>query len=108
MNRERACDYCGAHWRGGWGYFDPTRQREYKFCSRACRGRWGSGVTYSQDEIAAFEQMLPALGAKVAEQGIGEKTFNELSREEALAFAAATVRTFREAFAEVIGSDVPF
>jgi len=65
-------------------------------------------MQYSQDEIQAFEQMLPALGKKVVEQGIGTKAFNDLTREEALAFAAAIVRIFRETFADVIGEDCPF
>lgn len=53
-------------------------------------------MTYTKDEIAAFEQMLPALGQHVASQGIGAKAFNDLSRDEVLALCAATVRTFRE------------
>lgn len=65
-------------------------------------------MKYSEDEIKAIEQMLPALGQKVAEQNIGAKAFNDLTRDEALAFAATTIRTFRESFAEVIGGDVPF
>ncbi len=65
-------------------------------------------MQFTNDEIAAIEQMLPALGQKVADQGIGAKSFNDLTRDEVLAFSAATVRTFRESFAEIIGNDVPF
>lgn len=65
-------------------------------------------MKFSQDEIAAIEKMLPALGAAVAAQGIGGKAFNDLTRDEALAFSAATVRVFRETFADIIGDGVPF
>jgi hypothetical protein len=59
-------------------------------------------MTYTKDEIDAFQKMLPALGAFVAAQGFGPKAFNDLSRDEVLALCAGTVRTFREAFHEVV------
>ena len=67
-------------------------------------------MTYTKDEIDAFQKMLPALGAAVASQGIGAKAFNDLSRDEVLALSAATVRTFREAFMEVVSvdSEIPY
>jgi hypothetical protein len=58
-------------------------------------------MTYTQDEIRAFERMLPALGQHVVGAGIGGKAFNDLSRDEVLAFCAATVRGFRAALNEV-------
>ena len=54
-------------------------------------------MSYTKDEIEAFQAMLPKLGAAVAAQGIGGKAFNDLSREEVLALCAVTVRGFREA-----------
>lgn len=109
MIQGRACGYCGMPWRGGWGFSQPHKGIDEKFCGRACLSRWEQGVTYTKDEIQAFEKMLPALGAVVAAQGIGGKAFNDLTRDEVLAFCAATVRTFREAFADVIGPNgVPF
>lgn len=62
-------------------------------------------MTYTQDEIRAFEKMLPALGQHVASQGLGTKAFNDLSREEVLAFCAATVRGFRAALNEIYELD---
>lgn len=53
-------------------------------------------MSYTKDEIQAFQKMLPALGASVAKLGIGGKTFNELGKDEVLALCAATVRGFRE------------
>jgi hypothetical protein len=95
-------------WHGGWGFSQPHKGIDEKFCGRACLSKWEQGVTYTQDEIQAFQEMLPLLGKAVAAQGIGAKAFNDLSRDEALAFAAATVRAFREAFAEVVKGGVPF
>jgi hypothetical protein len=67
-------------------------------------------MSYTKDEIDAFQQMLPALGAFVASQGIGSKAFNDLSRDEVLALCAGTVRTFREAFHAVVSidSEIPY
>lgn len=65
-------------------------------------------MTYTKDEIDAFQKMLPALGAFVAEQGIGAKAFNDLSRDEVLALCAGTVREFRKAFMTVVDSDIPY
>jgi hypothetical protein len=67
-------------------------------------------MSYTQDELKAFEAMLPKLGGAVAAQGIGGKAFNDLSRDEVLALCAATVRGFREALAVIydLESDIPF
>lgn len=67
-------------------------------------------MSYTKDEIDAFQKMLPALGAFVASQGFGSKAFNELSRDEVLALCAGTVRHFREAFHAVVSieQDIPY
>jgi hypothetical protein len=68
-------------------------------------------MTYTQDEIRAFERMLPALGQHVVGAGIGGKAFNDLSRDEVLAFCAATVRGFRAALNEIYeieAAEAPF
>jgi hypothetical protein len=54
-------------------------------------------MSFTKDEIEAFQKMLPVLGQHVAAQGIAAKAFNDLSREEILGLCAATVRGFREA-----------
>lgn len=59
-------------------------------------------MSFTKDEIDAIEKMLPALGAFVAAQDLGGKAFNDMTREEVLAFCAGTVRTFRQAFYEVV------
>lgn len=64
-------------------------------------------MKFSVDEIKAIEGALPFLGKHVAESGIGDKAFNELSRDEALALVAQSVRGFREAFNDIMG-DIPF
>jgi hypothetical protein len=58
-------------------------------------------MSYTKDEIRAFEAMLPTLGQFVAGQGIGGKAFNDLSRDEVLALCAATVRGFRESLTKI-------
>lgn len=65
-------------------------------------------MAFSQIEIEAIEKMLPAMGEYVAGSGMGAKAFNDLSRDEALALFANTVKTFRATFADVLGDDVPF
>jgi hypothetical protein len=67
-------------------------------------------MSYTQDEIKAFQAMLPQLGAAVASQGIGAKAFNDLTKDEVLALCAATVRGFREALAVIydLESDIPY
>jgi hypothetical protein len=71
---------------------------------------WENGMSYTKDEIEAFQNMLPALGAAVSAQGIGAKAFNDLTKDEVLALCAATVRGFREALAVIydLESDIPF
>lgn len=92
-------------WRGGWGFQRRHENIDEVFCGRACLSRWEQGVTYTQDEIRAFEKMLPTLGQHVAAQGLGAKAFNDLSRDEVLAFCAATVRGFRTALNEIYEVD---
>jgi hypothetical protein len=67
-------------------------------------------MSFTKDEIDAFQKMLPALGQHVAAQGIGAKAFNDLTKDEVLALCAATVRGFREALAVIydLESDIPF
>ena len=67
-------------------------------------------MSYTQDEIKAFQAMLPNLGAAVAAQGIGGKAFNDLTKDEVLALCAATVRGFREALERIydLDGDIPF
>lgn len=62
-------------------------------------------MSFTKDEIDAFQKMLPALGAAVASQGIGDKAFNDLTRDEVLSLCAGTVRAFREAFHQVVSVD---
>lgn len=62
-------------------------------------------MTYTKDEIDAFQKMLPALGQFVAAQGFGSKAFNDLTKDEVLALCAGTVRAFRTAFHEVVSVD---
>ena len=67
-------------------------------------------MTYTKDEIEAFQKMLPALGQFVAAQGFGAKAFNDLTKDEVLALCAGTVRTFRQAFYEIVSveQDIPY
>jgi len=68
-------------------------------------------MSYTKDEIDAFQKMLPQLGAFVAGQGFGGKAYNELSRDEVLALCAGVVRGFREALTQVYNleaGDIPF
>ena len=65
-------------------------------------------MKFSKQEIEAVEQMLPQMGAYVGDKGLGEKTFNTMSREEILGLFANTVREFRSSLADVIGEDAPF
>ena len=62
-------------------------------------------MSYTQDEIKAFEAMLPQLGAFVAGQGFGGKTFNDLTRDEVLALCASVVRGFRESLTRIYEID---
>lgn len=60
-------------------------------------------------EIMAIEQSLPAVGQHVASTGIGNKTFNDLTRDEALGLVATCVKTFRVKLEEVFDDqDIPF
>lgn len=65
-------------------------------------------MTFSNQEIEAIEKMLPAMGQYVTEAGIAEKPFVACSRDEILALFATTIKTFRGAFQEVLGDDIPF
>ena len=67
-------------------------------------------MTFTKDEIDAIEKMLPALGQYVAAQNLGGKAFNDMTRDEVLAFCAGTVRTFRQAFYEIVSieQDIPY
>ena len=66
-------------------------------------------MTFSEQEIRAVEGALPAVGQHVATAGIGAKTFNDLTREEALALVANTVRAFRGSLHEIFDAeDIPF
>jgi hypothetical protein len=62
-------------------------------------------MSYTKDEIAAFEATLPGLGAFVASQGFGGKTFNDLSRDEVLSLCATVVRGFRESLTKIYEID---
>ncbi len=64
-------------------------------------------MKFNPDEIKAFEQALPALGQHVATNGLGDKTFNTMTRDEILGVMAATVREFREQFNTIMG-DIPW
>lgn len=60
-------------------------------------------------EIMAIEQSLPAVGQHVASTGIGKKTFNDLTRDEALGLVAVCVKTFRVKLEEVFDAkDMPW
>ena len=49
------------------------------------------------------------MGQHVAASGIGAKAFNDLTKDEALALVAATVRGFRGALNEIYDEDeIPF
>jgi len=52
--------------------------------------------------------MLPEMGAFVADNEMGAKAFNDLTRDEALGLFANTIKIFRANFAEVLGDDLPF
>ena len=52
-------------------------------------------MKFTEQEIKAVEAALPAVGQHVAVSGIGGKAFNDLTKDEALAFVAQTVRAFR-------------
>jgi len=65
-------------------------------------------MNFTETEISAIERMLPDMGQYVASSGIAEKPFSQCSREEILGLFATTIKTFRAAFQEELGSDVPF
>lgn len=67
-------------------------------------------MTFTKDEIDAIQKMLPALGAFVAAQNLGGKAFNDMTRDEILALSAGVVRTFRQAFYELVSieQDIPY
>lgn len=79
-------------------------------CGRACLSVWANAMNFTKDEIDAIQKMLPALGAFVAAQGIGDKAFNDLTRDEVLALCAGTVREFRKSFLQVVSieQDIPY
>lgn len=52
-------------------------------------------MSFSELEIEAIEKMLPAMGQHVVASGIGNKAFNDCSRDEILGLFATTVKTFR-------------
>ena len=109
MIRERVCAFCGNHWRGGLGVNRPALGIDVKFCARACRNAWEANMSFSQMEIQAIEKMLPAMGAHVAEKGLGDKAFNDFSRDEILGLFATTVRTFRTELHQIIDEEgLPF
>ena len=66
-------------------------------------------MKFSEQEIRAVQGTLPAVGQHVASSGIGAKAFNDLTKDEALALVAATVRGFRGALNEIYDEDeIPF
>lgn len=66
-------------------------------------------MNFSQMEIEAIEKMLPAMGAHVAEKGLGTKAFNEFSRDEILGLFAATVRAFRTELHKLVDKEgIPY
>lgn len=105
MRTERACSFCGLSWQGGLGR--KVNGKDHKFCKRACLKAWEAGVSFTQYEIEAIQSMLPAMGEFVAAQGMGDKAFNDLTRDEVLGLFATTVKTFRAEYEAQIG-DVPF
>lgn len=65
-------------------------------------------MTFSETEVRAIEKMLPDMGQYVTTAGIVEKPFKDCSREEILGLFATTIKTFRAAFQEELGDDIPF
>lgn len=59
-------------------------------------------MDFSIDEITAIERSLPGLGKHVVDKGIGDKAFNDLTRDEALGFVVAAIRNYRAAFDETM------
>lgn len=58
-------------------------------------------MSFSHFEIEAIEKVLPGLGQHVASNGLGDKAFNDCSRDEILGLVAASVRTFRKELHEI-------
>lgn len=105
MKVERACSFCGLLWQGGLGR--KVNGKDHKFCKRACLKAWEAGVSLSTYEIEAIKAMLPAMGEFVAASGMGDKAFNDLSRDEVCGLFATTVKTFRAELDAQLG-EIPY
>lgn len=66
-------------------------------------------MKFIPDEIQAIQQALPAVGQHVAATGIGGKSFNDLTKDEALGLVANCVKAFRVELEKVFAeNDIPF
>lgn len=66
-------------------------------------------MSFIPDEIQAIEQTLPTVGQHVAQTGIGAKTFNDLTKDEALGLVATCVKAFRVELENVFdANDIPW
>ena len=64
-------------------------------------------MSFTQYEIEAIQSMLPAMGEFVAANGIGDKAFNDLSKDEVCGLFATTVKTFRAELDAQLG-EIPY
>lgn len=66
-------------------------------------------MKFIPDEIQAIQQALPAVGQHVATAGLGGKTFNDLTKDEALGLVANCVKAFRVELEKIFEyQDIPF
>lgn len=63
-------------------------------------------MNFTPDELRVIEAMPPELGQWLAGQGMVDKSFADMSRDQILALLANTIRIYRAKFDELV--DVPF
>ena len=122
--RKNAPGMCPLCWRAGgpWGWMDTNeqvgRRKLVKFCSRDHRERWiefrrrigamKAEVQLEKIEADAIEASLGEVGAYVVRAGIGDKTFNDLSRDDVLGLMAKIVRAYRASLEQGPEHEIPY
>lgn len=101
------------------GLFDPLdpigQRRHTWFCSNAHQRLWLRLIKLEEDilvtlnalECKAIEQALPSVGHHVATSQIGDRSINQLTKEEVLGLIANCVKSYQTKLYDLTEEDGP-